>query len=97
MEVKKIITADNWTFSSYKSSDLQAFIHLGAEPSIEENQEPTVIYLITVLKNLEEEIFQLEFSELTDAIMAINERYGHWDYLERSQASSGGCGSCEAH
>ncbi len=96
MKDNKFITSDNWTFTSFKDSDLQAFIHLGAEPSLTNEDEVNVLYLVTVLKNEEEELFQWEFPELHLAINSINKKYGHWEIRDRSQGS-GGCGSCEAH
>lgn len=97
MEEKKYITSDNWTFTHFSSADLQAFIHLGAEPAIHEDDEITILYLVSVLKNQEEELFQWEYKELHDAITAINEKYGQWELTDRSQGSGGGCGTCEAH
>ncbi len=96
MEEKNFITSDNWTFTHYTTADLQAFIHLGAEPPKDEDSEVNIIYLVTVLKNEEEELFQWEFPELHEAITSINEKYGSWELSDRSQ-SSGGCGTCEAH
>jgi hypothetical protein len=95
MEDTKRIDAENWTFSGYKSSDLLVLIHLGAEPSGEDTR---VLYLVTVLKNSEEEIFQLEYPSLPEAIDSINQRYHHWDFIDRSERQDGGgCGSCAAH
>ncbi|MBC96598.1 MAG: hypothetical protein CME63_02545 [Halobacteriovoraceae bacterium] len=96
MEEKKFITSDNWTFTQFKSSNLQAFIHLGAEPSDLPDGDPNILYLITVLKDEEEELFQWEFPQLHEAIGCINQKYGHWEFSERTQ-SSGGCGDCSAH
>lgn len=97
MEAKLIINAENWTFSGYKSSDLLAFIHLGAEPCEDQN-EAKILYLVTVLKDLEEEVFQMEHSSLPEAIDDINRRYQHWDFFDRTKRmDDGGCGSCEAH
>lgn len=95
MESKNVVGAENWTFSGFKSSNLLAFIHLGAEPSPEGAK---VLYCVTLLKDQEEEVFQLEFDQLHLAIDAINERYGHWEFVDRGQRlDGGGCGSCSAH
>ncbi len=95
MEDAKQINADNWTFSGYKSSDLLAFIHLGAEP---QGDDPKLLYLVTVLNQDEEEVFQLEYFSLPEAIDSINYRYHHWDFVDRTQRlDDGGCGSCSAH
>jgi len=95
MEKSSLVDADNWTFSGYKSTNLLAFISLGAAPNA---VEPELLYFVTVLKDLEEEVFQLEFPKLDQAIDALNSRYHHWDFIDRSQKEdSGGCGSCEAH
>lgn len=97
MESKKLINGDNWTYSGYKSSNLLAFIHLGAEPS-PTKEEPQLLYLVTVMKDLDEEVFQMEHTSLTDAIDDINNRYQQWDFIDRTKKDSeGGCGSCEAH
>ena len=95
MEEIKNINAENWTYSGYKSSDLLAFIHLGAEPT---GDETKLLYLVTVLNSDEEEVFQLEFTTLAEAIDGINNRYHHWDFIDRSERQDGGgCGSCAAH
>lgn len=95
MNGEQKITAQNWTYTGFKSSDLLAFIHLGAKPTETGSQ---LLYLITVLKSLELEVFQLEYSKLEDAIDAINKKYHHWDFLDRGEMSTGGgCGSCAAH
>ncbi len=95
MEIKNLISADNWTFTGFKSSDLLAFIHLAAEPT---QTKVKLVYCVTLLKNSEEEVFQLEFNNLNEAIDAINERYQHWEFINRGQRlSDGGCGSCSAH
>lgn len=102
MEMKKLIDSENWTFSGFKSSNLLAFIHLGAEPSedLEGEEEAAVrmLYLVTVMKDLEEEMFQMEYESLAEAIDSINSRYQHWDFVDRTtRLDDGGCGSCEAH
>jgi hypothetical protein len=95
MEEIKRIDADNWTFAGYKSSDLLAFIHLGAEPC---GDDTKILYLVTVLNADEEEVFQMEYMTLPEAIDSINGRYHHWDFIDRSQRQDGGgCGSCAAH
>lgn len=98
MEEIKRIDADNWTFSGYKSSDLLAFIHLGAEPQGQDAEDSKILYLVTVLNSDEEEVFQLEYMTLPEAIDSINSRYHHWDFIDRSERQDGGgCGSCAAH
>ena len=95
MEAKSIVNAENWTYTGYKSSDLLVLIHLGAEPS---EGETKVLYLVTLLKNQEEEVFQLEYSELSKAIDSINQRYSHWEFVDRAERlDDGGCGTCSAH
>lgn len=91
----KRVDAENWTFSGYKSTDLLAFIHLGAEPRGDQAQ---ILYLVTVLNQDEEEVFQMEFLTLPEAIDSINGRYHHWEFVDRTQRlDDGGCGSCSAH
>lgn len=95
MELKNLITSENWTYSGFQSGKLLALINLAAEPS---EEGPKVIYLLTVLENLEEEVFQMEFQELKDAIETINKKYIHWEFTDRSEKQGeGGCGSCSAH
>ena len=54
-----------------------------------------MIYLLTVLRGESEEVFQREFSHLPDALDFANERYGHWDFTDTTEApQEGGCGSC---
>ncbi|MCR9204394.1 MAG: hypothetical protein NXH75_07450 [Halobacteriovoraceae bacterium] len=97
MENTAIINAENWTYSGYKSSNLLAFIHLGAEPTVGED-EVQLLYLVTVLKELEEEVFQMEHPSLPQALDDINRRYRHWDFVDRTKRlDEGGCGTCEAH
>jgi len=96
MEEKKYITSENWTYTCFSSAELQAFIHLGAEPSLKNHDQVDVFYLLTVMKNDEEELFQWQFELLHDAILSINQKYGQWELKDRSQ-SSGGCGTCDAH
>ena len=96
MNTDTLITAQNWTFTGFQSSDLLAFIHLGATPS--DSGEAKLIYLVTVLKELEQEVFQLEFDSLDGAVDAINSRYSHWDFTDRGERTDGGgCGTCAAH
>ena len=96
MEDKKYITSDNWTFTHYTTADLQVFIHLGAQPNAENPENIDMLYLLTVLKDEEEELFQWEFQELHQAINTINDKYSSWELKERAQAT-GGCGTCSAH
>jgi len=98
MNKESHITAQNWTYTGFESSELLAFIHLGAAPAASDTQEAKLLYLVTVLKSLEEEVFQLEFDSLDLAIDAINQRYSHWEFKDRGERSDGGgCGSCAAH
>jgi hypothetical protein len=98
MNTESLVTAQNWTFTGFESSELLAFIHLGAMPEQEKGQEAKLLYLVTVLKSLEEEVFQLEFESLEEAINSINQRYSHWEFKDRGERSDGGgCGTCAAH
>ena len=95
MNTDSLITAQNWTYTGYETANMLAFIHLGAKPS---GTEASLLYLVTVLRELEEEIFQLEFDSLDQAIDAINKRYSHWEFKDRGERSDGGgCGTCAAH
>ncbi len=98
MDNELLVTAQNWTYTGFESSDLLAFIHLGARPPEGEDSSAKLLYLVTVMKSLEEEVFQLEFEHLEEAIDAINTKYNHWDFKNRGETNTGGgCGSCAAH
>lgn len=99
MKESQTISTDNWTFAAYKASDLLVFIHLGAEPSSsKDDSKIEILYLVTVLQNMEMEVFQKEYKSLEQAINFINLSYSHWDFIDRAEISNGsGCGTCEAH
>ena len=80
----------------YKNASLQMIISLGAGFSEESTVE--VEYLVTVLDENQNEVYQQGFKELELAIEFANDRYGSWDFSELSNKSSDdGCGTCEAH
>ena len=94
MEQEQAIELDNWNYCHYATGPLRSMITYGQKPHASEDCAPTMFYWVTVLKNETQEVFQVEFSRLLDAISAINDRYGHWGFVDTSQSSSGGCGSC---
>jgi hypothetical protein len=98
--MKNLINTQNWTFSQYKSSKIRAFISLGGE--VGPNEEFQELYLVTTTdEEFTKEFFQKPFRELEKAMEFINNRYGHWDFLNLEKApkssSDSGCSSCAAH
>ncbi|MBH47798.1 MAG: hypothetical protein CME71_06470 [Halobacteriovorax sp.] len=82
----------NWNTNTYKSSNLKAFISIGASPSDPEE----VLYLVNLTDDEHREYFQEEFSSLDQACSFINERWGDWEQSDLANSGSG-CGTCEAH
>ena len=88
------VTTQNWPHCGHKFSQLQAFIGLGGVP----DQRPGLVYCLTLMEEDGAELYQQDFSTLEEAIANLEERYGHWEFFDREQASSsGGCGDCSAH
>ncbi len=92
------INPENWTYSSYISEQLRAFITFGATPGLDE--EPIFEYHVTLL-TIEDtkEVFQKSFLDLGDAIDAINKNYGHWEFTQENVTprSESSCSTCQAH
>lgn len=87
---------ENWGTSSYSNENIKAFISLAG--ALSESENTNIIYAVTVLENDEVEVFQKDFTELTQAIEFTNNRYGHWDFSDQGlKKSGGGCSDCSAH
>ena len=92
----KLVTEENWTHCGYISTKAQALITMGSEPS-----QCQIIYYLTLLDNDYKELFQQEFASLAEAVSVLNDRYCHWQFVDREQENvredGDGCGSCQAH
>lgn len=87
------ITPENWTFCFFKTEDLKAFISLLGVPEADETR---VNYVVTLTDKEHQEIFQNEFNTLNEAIVVLNQRYGHWEFFNaESPPEQGGCSSCD--
>ena len=89
-------TNKNWNYSQYLNAERRAIISMGASPDVSGD---TLLYFITVLDTLNNEIYQEEYNDLDMACQSINSKYGEfWEYKDLSfKDNSGGCSSCVAH
>ncbi len=92
MQSKKF-DLSNWNYAYYATEKQKALISLVGNNS--KTGDVEFMYCPTVLDEENHELFQAEFLSLSEAINFMNERYSHWNFMEK--ASSSGCGSCEAH
>ncbi|RPJ78720.1 MAG: hypothetical protein EHM20_03245 [Alphaproteobacteria bacterium] len=91
------ITTENWTSSHFHSAQLRAFISLGAAP-IENSAEVEIQYLVTLTDKEYQELYQSAHKDLNEAVKLINDKYGHWEFLDALLKTEGdGCSSCAAH
>ena len=100
LKMSQKVNQDNWSYCGYQSSQYQALITLGAHPSTHPDQEePQLIYFLTLLDGDFQAIFQQEFPTLEESLKALNQRYGHWAFSHRQGEGQGGqgCSSCQAH
>ena len=82
-----MITKDNWNASHYSSGPFKAIISYGGG-------EEERLYWLTVLQGKTQEVFQREFSKLPLALQTINNRYGHWNFVDTTKPLGSGCDSC---
>lgn len=87
------LNLSNWNYSYFNSEFFKAMISFVAE---ENDQEIRYIYSPTVLDKNEVEIFQTDFNSLDKAIEFMNDRYGHWSFID-PLAKTDGCSTCQAH
>lgn len=91
------INLSNWNYAQFSTGSFQAMISCGIDPNdylaLEENSEMAMCYWVSILKDEFQEIFQRKFTHLAEALSFINERYGHWNFVDTSVAK-GGCESC---
>ena len=93
------ITQENWTSSHYYSEPLRAFVSLGAAPIETEDglQDVEFQYLVTMTDKDYAELFQSSHKTLEEALVVLNEKYGHWDLQDAGAKNGDGCSSCAAH
>ena len=91
------INTENWTSAHFYSAPLRAFVSLGAAPTMQDD-EVEIQYLVTLTDKDYQELFQSIHLELSDALLLLNEKYGHWDLQDALNKTDGdGCSSCAAH
>ena len=94
-----MISAQNWSTSSYYSDRLQVFISLAGDFD-HLTGEPSLFYEIVTLDQDQQEIFSSAFPTLEESIVEINKRFSSWSYspirLEKLPANTSGCGDCSA-
>ena len=89
-----MIDNQNWGFSSYKCGNLEAFLSMGASPT---NDSIEFEYFLNKTKE-SEVIFQEKFTNLEEAIEAINSGYNHWKFNDKEkELAKAGCSTCQAH
>ena len=83
-----MITEQNWNYSYFQKNHEKAFVSIGADP-----EEEDILYFVTIAQgeNLEE-LFSQEFIRIEHAVDFINEKYGHWSYIDPLSSST--CHSC---
>ena len=91
------INNENWTSAHFYSAPLRAFVSLGAAPALESG-EVEIQYLVTLTDKDYQELFQSIHSDLDEALILLNQKYGHWDLQDALNKTDGdGCSSCAAH
>ncbi len=98
METQNLVNLKNWNFAHYNSEHFKSFIGMtGDVQEVDGQIRELILYSVTVVDGEDMEVFQRDFSSLKSAIDFINEKYGHWQFNDPTDNSSGGCGSCSAH
>ena len=85
------VNEDNWPFCHYAAGPLAASLTLGGDGE----GTPRTYFLVKVTKEETQEVFQREFCTQEEAVAFMNERYGHWDFVDTTApVETGGCSSC---
>ncbi len=91
------INTENWTYTHFFSDPLRAFVSIGASP-VENSDEVLMQFLVTLTDKDYQELYQSIHTTLEEALQALNEKYGHWDFKDAgARTDSNGCDSCAAH
>lgn len=91
-----VIDEESWGTSRFLNENFQVFISLAGAPDA--NGETQLSYCLTLADLEFNEIMQKPFSELQQALDAINSTYGQWKLSKVETPKSGdGCSSCAAH
>jgi hypothetical protein len=88
------VSVKNWNYCRYENKNFMALVSFGANP--ESIKEDRLEYYVTVLENEDKEVFQLNFSSLSEACLYLNEHYGDWKFEDQT-ATKSGCSTCAAH
>ena len=90
-----MITVNNWSYTRYEAENFVASISYGGE--ISSNNEYIEIYFVNKFIN-EELIFQSKEDTLDHALKELNQKYGHWKFVDLAKKEkSSGCSTCQAH
>ena len=90
-----MINEENWTYCSYETGENQVNIAMGGE--LNYNNEYLEVFFVNKF-NGELLLHQDICSSIFDACNLINNKYGHWDFNDKTnKEKSSGCSSCQAH
>jgi len=84
------LTAENFTYQTYRWGDRQAGVSLVFDPSNERYYYNVYCLELKLLK----ELFTCEYEFLDDALTCINDEFGNWQLESFEQKKD--CGSCAA-
>lgn len=94
--MNECITIENWSYARYQGPQTLSMINMGAAPTPCGGAQ--ILYYLTLTDLDYKEIYQQEFTELEQALSAINKKYSHWPLLlEGAPRQGDGCSSCHAH
>ena len=83
-----MINDQNWNYSYFQKSEEKAFVSIGADPGADD-----ILYFVTITKGEHmEELFSQDFIQLEYALDFINDKYGHWEFIDPLSSST--CHSC---
>jgi hypothetical protein len=91
------INASNWNTTHYFSENFIAFISLGAEPALNE-EEVQIQYHVTLSSKDYEDVYQSSHGSLENALESLNQKYSDWQLKNLAQEKEdSGCSTCAAH